>query len=137
MSVGGSPDSSKSLKQTFVKLTKLEDIEVEFAKMTNRIKKALISNDISVVSLVEQLCTISAVSNKKVPLFDEDIFEKIRTVDQFWRRLRMFWSIFDYDLLQYVIRISECSKDQEIFEEFLSRIDPSAIKDVRRSCPSL
>ena len=33
-------------------------------------------------------------------------------------------------LLQYVIRISECSKDQEVFEEFLLRIDPLAIKDV-------
>ena len=96
--------------------------------MTNRIKETLISNNVNVVSLVEQLCTISAVSSKKVPLFDEDIFEKVTSVDEFWRRLRMFWNIFDYDLLRYVIKISECREAQEIFEEFLSRIDP--IEDV-------
>jgi len=128
--VGELPDSSKSAGQTFVQLTKLEDIEVEFAKMTNRIKEALISNDINVVSLVEQLCTISAVSNKNVPLFDEDVFEKVKSIDEFWRRLRMFWNIFDYDLPQFVIKISECREAQVIFEEFLSRIDPSAIEDV-------
>ena len=98
--------------------------------MTNRIKEALISSNINVVSLVEQLCTISAVSSKNVPLFDEDIFEKVTSIDEFWRRLRMFWSIFDYDLLRYVIKISECREAQEIFEEFLSRIDPSTIEDV-------
>jgi len=32
--------------------------------------------------------------------------------------------------LQFVIKISECREAQAIFEEFLSRIDPSAIEDV-------
>ena len=97
--------------------------------MTNRIKRALVSNNIDVASLIEQLCAISAVKNKKVPLFDEDVFEKIKSIDDFWRKLRLFWNIFDYELLRYIIEISDCREARAIFEEFLSRIDPSAIED--------
>ena len=46
------------------------------------------------------------------------------------RRVKNFWNIFDYELLYYVVEISECREAKEIFEEFLSKIDPSAIKDV-------
>ena len=110
-------------------LTTIDDIEVEFAMMTNKIKEALINNSVDVVSLVEQLCAISAVSNKKVPLFDEDLFEKIQSIDEFWRKLRGFWNLFDYDLLRYIIKISKCKDAQMIFDDFLSKIDPSAIED--------
>ena len=112
------------------KLTNFEDIDVEFALMTQRIKKALINSKVDVASLIEQLCTMSVVINKKVPLFDEDVFEKIRSIDEFWKRLRSFWNIFDYDFLRCVIRISQCTEAEEIFEEFLSRIDPSSIENV-------
>ena len=64
-------------------------------------KEALISNDISVVSLVHGATVYHLYCEQaKVPLFDEDIlFENIRTVDQFWRRLRMFWSILYYGMI--------------------------------------
>ena len=45
-------------------------------------------------------------------------------------KVNNFWNIFDYELLQYVIEISECGEAKEIFKKFLSRIDPSAIEDV-------
>ena len=122
--------ASRGVRLPCEKLTTIKDIEVQFAKMTNRIKQALINNNVNVASLIEQLCAISAVRNKKVPLFDEDVFEKIKSVYEFWRRLRIFWNIFDYDLLQYVVEISDCKEAQEIYEDFLSRIDPSAIEDV-------
>ena len=111
------------------KLTNIQDIEIEFAIMTNRIKQALISNKVDVVSLIEQLCAISAVKDKHVPLFDKDVFEKITSIDEFWRTLRIFWNIFDYEVLQCVVKISECREAQQIFEDFLSKIDPSAIED--------
>ena len=98
--------------------------------MTNKIKQALIDNKIDIDSLIEQLCTISAVSNKNVPLFDKDVFVKIRSVNEFWKSLRTFWNIYDYDLLRFIVRITECEKAQKILEEFLSRIDPSALRDV-------
>jgi len=123
--------SSGSIEPAFPKLTKIRQIEVQFAKMTNRIKEALISNKVDVVSLIQQLCAISAVRNKKnVPLFDKDVFEKVKSVDDFWKWLNGFWNIFDYELLWYVIELSGCRKAQEILKEFLSRIDPSAIEDV-------
>ena len=112
------------------KLISIQRIEVQFAKMTSRIKQALINDNVDVVSLIEQLCTISAVKCKNIPLFDEDVFEKIKSIDEFWRKLRNFWSIFDYELLQFVVEISDCKEAQHIFVEFLSRIDPSAIEDV-------
>ena len=111
-------------------MTSMSSIEIQFAKMTSRIKQALINNNVDVVSLIEQLCTISAVKSKKVPLFDEDLFEKIQSINEFWRKLRIFWNIFDYDLLQYVVEISDCREAQDIFEKFLSGINPSVIEDV-------
>ena len=112
------------------KLISIQRIEVQFAMMTSRIKQALIKNNVDVVSLIEQLCAISAVKCKNIPLFDEDVFEKIKSIDDFWRKLRSFWNIFDYELLQFVVEISDCKEAQHIFVEFLSRIDPSAIEDV-------
>ena len=105
-------------------------MEVEFAIMTNKIKRALINNKVDVDSLIEQLCAISAVSNKNVPLFDEDVFVRIRSIDEFWKSLRTFWNIYDYDLLRYIIEITDCEEARKILEEFLSRIDPLALKDV-------
>ena len=122
--------TSKDTQPASEKWTRMKDIEIQFAKMTIKIKQALISNDVDVVPLIEQLCAISAVKNKKVPLFDEDVFERIKSIDEFWRKLRIFWNIFDYEFLEYVIKVSDCEQAQEILEEFLSRIDPSVIEDV-------
>ena len=97
--------------------------------MTSKVEQALISNNVKVVPLIKQLSAISAVKNKNVPLFDEDVFERINSIDALWRVLKNFWNIFDYELLEYVIEISECEEAQRIFEEFLLRIEPSAIED--------
>ena len=120
----------KDVQPASEKWTRIRDIEIHFAKMTIKIKQALISNNVDVVPLIEQLCAISAVKNKKVPLFDEDMFERIKSIDQFWRKLRIFWNIFDYELLECVIKVSDCGEAQKIYEEFLSRVDPSVIEDV-------
>ena len=122
--------SSKSCRQDIAKLNSLSDIELEFAKMTNKIKKALDRNHISVGELIEQLCTISAVSRREVPIFDDDAFVRIHSIDELWRAFRKFWNIFDYDLLIIVIKLAECGEAQEILENFLARIDPSALEDV-------
>ena len=122
--------TTKGSGVTNEKLTKIRDIEIQFAKMTNRIKQALISNNVDVTSMIEQLCTISTVKNKKVPLFDHDVFEKIKSVDDFWKILTKFLGIFDYELLWCVVEITECREAQQIFEEFLSKINPSAIVGV-------
>ena len=111
-------------------LTSIRDIEAQFALMTSSIKQALINNNVDVALLIERLCAISAVKDKKVPLFDDNVFEKIQSVDEFWKRLRDQWNIFDYELLEYIVNISECKEAKDILTEFFSRIDPSAIVDV-------
>ena len=105
-----------------------EDLEVEFAITTNEIKQALNNNPspIDVKSVVEQLQIISAVKDKNVPLLDRDMFENVTTVEKLWQKLSRFWSIVDYDVLRILLRIVECKRANEIFEEFLSRVD---IKD--------
>ena len=121
---------SKDSKPASEKLTSIEDIETQFAIMTSNIKQALISNNVDVGLLIERLCAISAVKNKKVPLFDKDVFEKIKSIDEFWKQLRDQWNILDYELLEYIVNISECREAKEVLQEFFSRIDPSAIEDV-------
>ena len=102
---------------------------MEFAIMTNKLKQALIDNDIDVDSLIEQLRAISAVRDKNVPLLDEDVFIKITSVDEFWKKLSSFWDIYDYDLLRFIIRITKCKDAKNILEDFLSRVDPDIIED--------
>ena len=122
--------TSKKIGVATEKLTSIRDIEIQFAKMTDRIKQALINNKVKVSSLIQQLCTISTVKNKKVPLFDNDVFEKVKSIDDLWKILAKFFGIFDYELLWCVVEIPECKEARQILDEFLSKIDPSAIEDV-------
>jgi len=124
-------DTQEANKQHCARITSFTKLEVEFAKMTNRIKQSLQNNNINAGSLAEQLCTISAVRMKRVPFFDDDeAFEKVTTIDELWKRLRKFWNMYDYDILIMVVEIAECAEAQKILDDFLSTIDPSAIKDV-------
>ena len=126
--IGKATASLRSDEETY-RLTTIEDVEVEFAIMTIRFKQALIDNKVDVNSLIEQLCLMSAVKNKKVPLLDEDVFTKITTVDELWKSLRTFWSVYDYDLLRFIIKFTKCQEAKNILEEFLSRIDLTVIED--------
>ena len=101
---------------------------MEFAIMTIRIKQALIDNKIDI--LIQQLRTTSAVRNKNVPLLDEEVFERITSVNDFWKSLSRFWTLFDYDLLVFIVRLTRCKEAKSILDEFLSRIDPAIIEDV-------
>ena len=112
------------------KLTSIRHIKIQFAKMTIRIKQALINNNVDVVMLIEQLRAISTVRSKKVPLFDDDVFENIKSIDNFWKKLKNVWYIYDYELLCCIADVAEYREAQQIFKQFLSRIDPSAIEDV-------
>ena len=98
--------------------------------MTTEIEKALIKKQVDVAELIKRLCATSVAKNKKVPLFGGEVFDKVKSISEIWKKLNGFWTIFDYDLLDYIIKLSDCRKAQDIFEEFLSKIDPSAVKDV-------
>ena len=121
--------SSKSDEETCI-LTKIKDIEVEFEKMVDKIKQALINSKINVDSLIEQLRPVSGVRNRNVPLFDEDVFTKVKSVEEFWKTLSVFWNIYDYDLLRFIIKITKCEGAHKALEEFLSSINLTIIEDV-------
>ena len=100
--------------------------------MTNKIKEELCKrvSDSDVVSLIEQLRAVSAVKDKKVPLFAEDTFKRISNVRSLWQILSAFWSIYDYDILKLVLSIINCEKADRIFDRFLLHIDAAVIDDV-------
>ena len=110
-------------------MTSIQDIQSLFSKLTTEIKKALNKKEVDVFALIEQLRAISAIKNKMVPIFDEDMLEKVKSIDDLWRVLESYWSIFDYDLLTMVVKLSGCKAAQDILNESLSGIDPAAIKD--------
>jgi len=122
-------DASKDSVKVFEKLTNLDKIEMEFVKMTKRIKETLVKNNLSVDDLIEQLCAISAVCNKKVPIFDDYVYKNVKSIDMLWKKLGTFWNIFDYDLLILVVDIAECAKAEEILDNFQARIDVSTFED--------
>ena len=106
-----------------------DKLEVEFAKMTDRIKQALIKSNKNVVSLIEQLRTISGVKEKNVPIFQDDIFERVTSIDLLWQKLSGFWSLLDYDVLICLIEIIDYEETNKILKDFLSKIDISELED--------
>ena len=128
---GGVVTNTRNSASNIIKTSNFEELQVEFAKLTNRIKIALMKNKTDVGTLIEQLSAISAVKYKKVPLFDENVFEKVKTVEDLWRILRSYWSICDYDLLIYILKLVECKEANDVYEEFWSRIDPCILQDIR------
>ena len=107
-----------------------DDLEVAFAITTSQIKQVLTNSPIDIISVVKQLQTMTAVRDKNIPLFDEDVFEIVTTVEKLWQKLNRFWSIINYEILIKLLKIVQCKKADEIFQGFLSRIDISALEDV-------
>ena len=95
--------------------------------MTKNIKKALIKNKCNVNTLIEKLKKLYVNDYKKIPLFDEDEFDKKETIESLWHKLSAYWEIYDYDLLIYFVKICSCEEATKIFEKFVSRIDSSII----------
>ena len=59
------------------------NIQLHFFKISYLIKEALIKNEVDVGLLIELLCATSAVKNKQIPIFDKEVSEKIRSIDEF------------------------------------------------------
>lgn len=97
--------------------------------MTNRIKQALLKLDFDVVSLIEQLRSMTGVKEKKVPIFQEDVFEKVTSIELLWQKLSNFWSLVDYDLLMYLVRLINHEEVTKILDDFISKIDLSKLQD--------
>ena len=112
------------------KLATLDDLELEFAIITRKIKEILCKLNIDVASLIEQLRTFSAVRDQHVPLLDEDVFTRVTTMEQLWQKLTNYWTIYNYDILKILLELVKCDKASEVFGKFLARIDPDTIEDM-------
>ena len=113
---------------TCSKLNTLLAVEIEFAKVTEKIRRILNTNTICIASLIQKLCAVSSVKNKNVPLFDNDVFEKVTDIDELWKMLRKFWNFFDHDLLILVVELTESSEARVELDNFLDKIDFSALQ---------
>jgi len=113
-----------------VSITSSTSLEVEFAKTTAAIKETLRKENIHMNTLIEQLRTSSAVKSQEVPLFDNEIFTTINSVEDLWKILSNYWSAYDYDILDFLINTIESKSAKSIYDDFLSRIDPSALMNV-------
>jgi len=110
------------------KLTTLEEIEVEFAEVTEKIREVLGKKKICIASLIRKLCAISTVKNQRVPLFDKEVFNEITSIDELWNTLRSFWNIFDYDILIIVVRLTNFLEARKELRNFLDKIDLTALQ---------
>ena len=108
------------------------NIQLHFFKISYLIKEALIKNEVDVGLLIELLCATSAVKNKQIPIFDKEVLEKIRSIDEFWERLRGLLKICNVELLKCIVEISGCKEAQDVLEEFLPKFIPAAVEDLER-----
>ena len=127
-----SPVSITTSSEEADELITTDDLEIDFAITTDKIKQALNNSPkpIDVISVVQQLRATSAVKDRNVPLYDDEVFENVTTIEKLWQKLSKFWSIFDYDLLVFLLKIINRMEANEIFKEFLSRIDISRMEKI-------
>jgi len=111
-------------------ITSQDCLEAEFAKMIAAIKEVLSNEHLNITTLLEQLRSSSAVKGREVPLFDSEIFTSIHSVEDLWKLLSNYWSAYDYDILRFLINIIESKSANNIYDNFLSRIDPSALNNM-------
>ena len=88
------------------------------------------TSNVNVISLIEQLRSVSAVKDKEVPIFASDTFERVSDIKSLWQILSGHWTIFDYDILKLVFKFTKCEEAKRIFNNFLLKIDPALIDDV-------
>ena len=44
----------------------------------------------------------------------KNVFEKVKTVEDLWRILRSYWSILDYDILIYILKLVDCKEANNV-----------------------
>jgi len=107
----------------------IEDLQMEFTKTVAKIKQVLCEENENAISLVEELQRYTVVKFKKIPLFEDDIYKKVASIEDLWKILNRFWDIYDYDVLNFIMKRIRCKRAQRIYENFQSKIDPSTLED--------
>ena len=96
--------------------------------MVIEVQGALEKNNINVRNLLIMLRSSSVVRDRKVPLFDSGIFERIASLDKLFETLSGYWHLFDYDVLMHLIDTAQCEEAKRIlYDDFLTSFDSSVI----------
>lgn len=125
--VTASSDDDENGEVSITTLNDLQEMEIEFAKTTNKIKEELSKEKVNIKSLVQNLQTFSVTKQKHIPLVEEN--KKIASIDDLWDLLTPFWHIYDYDILHYVVGVANCGRAKKIYESFQSKIDPTVLEE--------
>ena len=104
----------------------LQKIEADFKEMTNNVQKAFIDGSIVLDDLLINLKNSFATKNKKIPLFKENFFRDITSIEGLFEALDFLWNLYDHDTLAFLINIADCKKASKIYTEFISSVDLSA-----------
>ena len=104
---------------------------VKFETMQQEILKAMCCSDIDVISFIDRLRGLSAVTDGHLSMFDDDLFEGVNTIEALWEKFKVFWlSIFDCHVLKIFLKKSKCGEAIRIYKAFSSKLDQSgAVND--------
>ena len=104
----------------------LKDIEADFQRMINDVQKEFIDSSVVLDELLMNLKNAFATKNKAVHLFEENIFNNVKSIGALFEILGNFWNFYDHDMLAFLINIADCKKAHKIYTEFIASIDLSA-----------
>ena len=104
----------------------LKDIEEDFENMIFDVQKAFINDNVVVDDLLMNLKTSSATKNKEVPLFEEDFFKNVKSIETLFKVLDYYWNLYDHDMLAFLINTAKCKMACVIYQKFVNFLNLSS-----------
>ena len=102
-------------------------LEVDFGIMVDEIKEAFKENNVDVSSLLTNLRVCKAVEYRDIPVFADNIFHEVESIDRLFEILSGYWFLFDYCILDYLVSVANCQAAKSIYEDFLAGFDCAAV----------
>ena len=94
--------------------------------MIKDVQKEFTDSNVVLDELLMNLKNAFATKNKAVHLFEENMFNDVKSIGALFEILGNFWNLYDHDMLAFLINIADCKKAQKIYTEFVASMDLSA-----------
>ena len=94
--------------------------------MIKDVQKEFTDSNVVLDELLMNLKNAFATKNKAVHLFEENMFNDVKSIGALFEILGNFWNLYDHDMLAFLINIADCKKAHKIYTEFITSIDLSA-----------
>ena len=114
----------------------LKDIKADFENMIFDVQKAFIDGNVVVDDLLMNLKTSFATKNKEVPLFREDYFKDVTSIETLFKVLDCHWNLCDHDMLAFLINMAKCEMASVIYQKFVNSLNLSPF-DLVCHCPNM